>query len=213
MKKCKKILMLVLCLLMVQVPVLTVPHTETVQAATVKKGLQKEKGKYYYYKNGKKAQNTWKTIKIKENGKTVSYRYYFGKNGAAYAAGKSTGKYNVVVKKIKGVQYGFDTRGRLVKGVYVNGGNLRFYAFTKKGVYDAKKTSALRKAAQNGADASALRALLGKPIKETTMDSCMTIPGTDIPLIDVILTYSTFTVSVGRYPDGSKEIVYGVIPR
>ena len=213
MKKCKKILILVLCLLMVQIPVLTVSPAETVQAATVKSGLKKEKGKYYYYEKGKKVQNTWKTIKTKENGKTVSCRYYFGKNGAAYAAGKSYGKYNVAVKKIKGVQYGFDTRGRLVKGIYVSGDNMKFYAFTKKGVYDSKKSSALRKAAKYGADAAALRKLLGKPLKETTSDSCMTIPGTDIALTDVILTYNTFTVSLGRYPDGTKEMIYGAIPR
>ena len=69
MKKCKKILILVLCLLMVQIPVLTVSPAETVQAATVKSGLKKEKGKYYYYEKGKKVQNTWKTIKTKETGK------------------------------------------------------------------------------------------------------------------------------------------------
>ncbi|MDD7218459.1 MAG: hypothetical protein PUI16_00440 [Clostridia bacterium] len=213
MKKCSKILMLVFCLLMVQIPIITVASGETVQAATAKSGLKKEKGKYYYYEKGKKVKNTWKTIKTRENGKTVSFRYYFGKDGAAYAAGASFGKYNVIVKKIKGVYYGFDTKGRLVKGIYVNGDNLKFYAFTKKGVYDSKKSSALRKAAQYGADGAALRKLLGKPLKEKTSDSCMTVPGTDIALTDVILTYNTFTVSLGRYPDGSKEMVYGAIPR
>ena len=119
----------------------------------------------------------------------------------------------IALKKIKGVQYGFDTKGHLVKGIYVCGNRQIFYAFTKKGVYDSKKTSALRKASAYGKDASELRRLLGKPLKETTSDSCMTVPGTDIPLTDVMLTYSTFKVSIGRYPDGSKEVVFGAISR
>lgn len=209
MKKWKKLLIFVLCLMLVQVPVVTVSSTKTVQAATVKKGLKKERGQYYYYKNGKKVTNKWVTVKVKEKGKTVSYRYYFGKNGAAYKAVKSFGSYNnVVVKKIKGVRYGFNARGRMAKGVYVNGGNLRFYAFTKKGVYDAKTTSALRKASKEGADATTLRKLLGKPLKEEVTDSCYSDP---LVVNDVILTYSYFTLTLGRYADG-REIVYGAYP-
>lgn len=207
MKKWKKLLLFVLCLMLVQVPVMTVSSTKTVQAATVKKGLKKEKGKYYYYKNGKKVKNKWVTVKTKENGKTVSNRYYFGKNGAAYVAAKGSGTYNVTVKKISKKQYGFDTRGRMAKGIYVNGGNMKFYVFNKKGVYDAKQSSALRKAAKYGADAATLRKLLGKPLKEATTDTCY--EGVDV---DVILTYKYFTVSLGRYADG-REIVYGAMPR
>lgn len=209
MKKWKKLLIFVLCLMLVQVPVMTVSSPKTVQAATVKKGLKKEKGKYYYYVNGKKVKNTWKTVKVKEKGKTVSYRYYFGKNGAAYTAAKSFGSYNnVVVKTIKGKKYGFNARGRMAKGVYVNGSNMKFYAFTKRGLYDAKTTSALRKASKEGTDASKLRKLLGKPLKEEVTDSCYTDP---LVVNDVILTYNYVTVTLGRYADG-REIVYGAYP-
>lgn len=89
-----------------------------VQAATVKKttvtatptaiptkapqkkktGLYKEKGKYYYYVNGKKIKNQWKTVKGK--------RYYFGS------------KYYAVTyhNKIGGKIYVFDTAGKLLTG-------------------------------------------------------------------------------------------------
>ena len=55
-----------------------------------RQGLVKEKGKYYYYvinKNGQseKVTNKWKTVKVTKKGKIYSYRYYFGKNGAAYS--------------------------------------------------------------------------------------------------------------------------------
>lgn len=209
MKKWKKLLIFVLCLMLMQVPVTTVSSPENVQAATVKKGLKKERGKYYFYVNGKKVKNTWKTVKVKEKGKIVSYRYYFGKNCAAYSAVKAMGSYNnVVVKSIKGKKYGFNARGRMAKGVYVNGSNMRFYAFTKKGIYDPKKNSALRKASKEGADARTLRNLLGKPLKEQITDSCYTDPRV---VNDVILTYPNMTVTLGRYADG-REIVYGAFP-
>ena len=61
-------------------------------------GLKKVNGKYYYYKNGKKVKNAWKTI----DGK----RYYFTKNGAA--ATLST--------KVKGAYYVFGSNGVLQQG-------------------------------------------------------------------------------------------------
>ncbi len=73
MKKWIKILSMVLCLILSQVPVLEpVTTLQTVQAATtktVKNGLKKENGQYYYYVKGKKVKNTWKTVTV-TNSKT-----------------------------------------------------------------------------------------------------------------------------------------------
>ena len=70
--------------------------TTTIEQETrpvVKKGLVEENGKYYFYKNGKKQKNVWKTV----NGK----KYYFKKGGQA-----ATGSY-----KIKKKYYIFNEKG------------------------------------------------------------------------------------------------------
>lgn len=215
MKKWKKILVMVLCLMMVQVPAVSLTAPETVQAATVKNGLKKENGKYYYYKQGKKLKNTWRTVPTKVGTKKYNYRYYFGKTGAAYAASPTYNKftYNVVIKTIGGKKYGFDTKGRMVKGYYVNGTTYKFYAFnTKTGVYDPKRTAALQKASVpvkgKFVDARTLRKYIGKPLKQKVYGTSCYIPGGK----DIELTYKYYIVSLGRYPNG-KEIVYGVTPR
>lgn len=83
--------------------------------------LKKVNGKYYYYdKNGKPIKKTWKNIKSAENGKTVTYRYYFKEDGSAqtYSA------------KINGKLYVYDTKGRLAKGTesrFVTVGKKRYY--------------------------------------------------------------------------------------
>lgn len=68
--------------------------------------------------------NKWKNVKDAKTKKT--YRYYFGKDGAAYAGSKDMfGRKKLAVKKIGGKQYGFDTNARMIKGVaasYLNSG-------------------------------------------------------------------------------------------
>ena len=128
MKKWKKILAAVLCLACAQVPVLTGAGTVQVQAAAVKQGLKKESGKYYYYVKGVRVKNTWKTVSTTKNGKTVTYRYYFGKDGAAYAGKIVNGKTQIAVKKISGAYYGFDAYGRMVKGTYLSGSVYRTFS-------------------------------------------------------------------------------------
>ena len=97
MKHSKKILAVVLCMLMMLTPLASVAGTVTVQAATqtvkVKKD-QKTGNRYGYDKNNKKVTQQW--------GVTASgYRYYFGKNGAAYQADPyMVGKYGILIKKI-----------------------------------------------------------------------------------------------------------------
>ena len=65
MKKWMKVLAVVLCLCFLQTPVMEGVTSVTEVQAAVKKGLKKEKGKYYYYVRGRKVKNTWKSVKIK----------------------------------------------------------------------------------------------------------------------------------------------------
>ena len=210
MKEMKKLLFALLCLVLVQTVFISGSAVTEVKAATVKSGLKKEKGNYYYYVKGKKITNQWKTIKTTSKGKTTSYKYYFGKNGAAYMAPVpyDKSKYNVLVKKIGGKQYGFDQSAHLVgKGDYVTA-DFIFYSFTKAGVVDSARTKAVRKAAKYKSDSTALRKLLGKPKKEKKIgQACMFLKGE----IAYDLTYASLTVGVCRL--NGKEYVSGVYPR
>ena len=173
MKKWIKILAVVLCLCFVQTPVMESVTSVTEVQAAVKTGLKKEKGKYYYYSKGKKVKNTWKNVKVKntKTKKTVTYRYYFGKNGAAYQGGKQWGEPYLTVKTIKGKKYGFDQYGHMVKGDYVSKSS--FYCFNSKtGVYDAKRTQKFRSASKEHASAAGLFALIGNPKKRTAVPGC-----------------------------------------
>ncbi|MDC7286758.1 hypothetical protein NXH76_02990 [Blautia schinkii] len=213
----KKFIILLLCVILAQ-GVITVPFmAEKVQAATVKKGLKKEGNYYYFYANNKKVTNTWKTIKTTSNGKTVSYKYYFGSNGRAYAAKdlKKSMKYNknVVLKKIGNYYYGFDRLGHMVKSGYYNNpmkydsnGDSYTYYFDKNGRCNSAKSKAIRKAGAYQADAAAIRKILGKPKKEIKLNSCYGEPGDDYRL-----NYANIYVTIHRYPD-KREMVFGIFP-
>lgn len=128
MKKWKRILAVILCLLCVQVPILPETGAVQVQAATAKSGLKKENGKYYYYSNGKKVKSIWKSITTTSNGKKVTYRYYFGKDGAAYAGKKVNGATQPALRKISGCYYAFDSYGRMMTGTYAINGIYRTFS-------------------------------------------------------------------------------------
>ena len=163
MKKWKKLLLLIACLMFVQVSTQVLVPPVSVEAATVKSGLKKEKGNYYYYVKGKKVTNTWKTVK--------GYKYYFGKTGAAYKGTVYYGEKQIKIAKIKGKYYGFDNYARMVKGDYVKNG--KFYSFnTKTGVYNSSRTAKLRNASKYEKSATTLRSLLGKPSKYQKVDGC-----------------------------------------
>ena len=95
-----------------------VKTTEDEGTETVKNGLKKEGGKYYFYENGKKVKRTWKKI----NGK----RYYF--TSKYFAA---TGSF-----KVNGKLYVFLANGQLAtpsKASIVNVGSSSYYV-SKSGV-------------------------------------------------------------------------------
>ena len=220
MKHSKKILAVVLCMLMMLTPLASVAGTVTVQAATqtvkVKKD-QKTGNRYGYDKNNKKVTQQW--------GVTASgYRYYFGKNGAAYQADQDmVGKYGILMKKINGKYYGFDVSGHTVKGIRV--GSVSMYEIPKlqyfnpkTGAVDKKKTSLYRKYAATSTlakqnNASKIKKILGKYKKCTISkgNTCM-LDGNGK---DVTYTYDYVQLNVVR-PTGkgsSAEVVASITAR
>ncbi|MCD7813042.1 MAG: hypothetical protein LUH20_03135 [Lachnospiraceae bacterium] len=205
----KRMLVLFLCLAMMQTSIVSESlglTTVTAQAAT-KNGLVKKNGKYYYYEDGVKVTNAWRTVtKTSASGKTTTNRYYFNSKGAAVMATTSTNAtYNIKVRTINGKKYGFDTKARMAVGAYVNEDNGKLYYFSSKGVYNATKTAKLRKAAKEGADLAKLVKLLGTPKKRTESSSCLYLGYTDITLV-----YDHFTVYGLRAPDSTAETVYAI---
>lgn len=220
MKHSKKILAVVLCMLMMLTPLASVAGTVTVQAATqtvkVKKD-QKTGNRYGYDKNNKKVTQQW--------GVTASgYRYYFGKNGAAYQADQDmVGKYGILMKKINGKYYGFDVSGHTVKGIRVGSVSMyeipKLYYFNPKtGAVDKKKTSLYRKYAATSTlakqnNASKIKKILGKYKKCTISkgNTCM-LDGNGK---DVTYTYDYVQLNVVR-PTGkgsSAEVVASITAR
>ncbi|MCD7743918.1 MAG: hypothetical protein LUI13_01280 [Lachnospiraceae bacterium] len=219
-KMLQKLFLFALCLTLALSPAVSNVvggTTITAQAAT-KSGLVKKNGKYYYYKNGKKVTNTWKTVTTtSKSGKKTKNKYYFGSNGVAVMAKSTTNAtYNIKLKTIKGKKYGFDTKARLVSGIYVNENNLKFYYFNSKGVYNAAKSKTLRAAATEGADLAVLESLLESMIGErgsrTESTSCLPVGDSDTMYIFITLEYEHFTVCGLREPDSTVETVYYVYP-
>ncbi|MCC8067115.1 MAG: hypothetical protein LIO94_08455 [Clostridiales bacterium] len=213
-KLMKKVLIFLLCIAMAQTPALSdiFGSAGVTALAATKNGLVKKNGKYYYYKDGKKLKNTWKTVTTtSSSGKKTKNKYYFGANGAAImATSVMDSTYTIKTKTINGKKYGFDTKARMVTGLYVNETNSKFYYFNAKGVYNAKKTQKLRKASKRGSDLAALVKLLGEPNKRTESNSCITVEETGDVYIYITLQYDTFTVTGLRAPDSEEETVYAL---
>ena len=206
MKKWKKLLLPVMCVFMLQTPVIANAEAtgssdgaaavveDPVAAPTpaLLNGIIKKGSKTYYYKDGVRPDK----------------KQYFGKNGVAYAAPKESGyKKNVVVKKIGKKYYGFDRNGyKVKKGVYADLKGTPYY-FDKNGVRVAKKSSQLKKASKYMENGVKLRKLLGKPSKTRSYSSCMNGVSKDMKL-----TYANIYVSLGKKISGG-EIIYGIQPR
>lgn len=131
-------------LLLLAVSIFCNSNMVNVQAA-VKTTLKKENGKLYAYENNKKICNKWRTIK--------KYKYYFGKDGAAYQSEKGDGAHSIKIKKIKEKYYAFDINGHMVTGARVGHTSSmspeRIYYFSPKtGAYDKTVTARYRAAAR-----------------------------------------------------------------
>lgn len=221
MKNSKRILAVVLCMLLMLAPLAVVAETVTVQAAepqTVKVKLDKKTGKRYGYdENNQKVTQQWGVT-------AKGFRYYFGKNGAAYQANqKKVGKYGILLMKIDGQYYGFDVSGHTVKGIRVGSVSIydipKLYYFNPKtGAVDKKKTSLYRKYAATSTlakqnNASKIKKVLGKYKKCTISkgNTCM-LDGNGK---DVTYTYDYVQLNVVR-PTGkgsSAEVVASITVR
>jgi len=221
MKKTKRFLAVVLCMLLMLTPLAVVAETVTVQAAepqTVKVKLDKKTGKRYGYdENNQKVTQQWGVT-------AKGFRYYFGKNGAAYQADQDmVGKYGILMKKINGKYYGFDVSGHTVKGIRVGSVSMyeipKLYYFNPKtGAVDKKKTSLYRKYAATSTlakqnNASKIKKVLGKYKK------CIISKGNTCMLDgngkDVTYTYDYVQLNVVR-PTGkgsSAEVVASITVR
>ena len=221
MKKTKRFLAVVLCMLLMLTPLAVVAETVTVQAAgpqTVKVKLDKKTGKRYGYdENNQKVTQQWGVT-------AKGFRYYFGKNGAAYQADQDmVGKYGILMKKINGKYYGFDVSGHTVKGIRVGSVSMyevpKLYYFNPKtGAVDKKKTSLYRKYAATSTlakqnNASKIKKVQGKYKKCTISkgNTCM-LDGNGK---DVTYTYDYVQLNVVR-PTGkgsSAEVVASITVR
>lgn len=221
MKKTKRFFAVVLCMLLMLTPLAVVAETVTVQAAgpqTVKVKLDKKTGKRYGYdENNQKVTQQWGVT-------AKGFRYYFGKNGAAYQADQDmVGKYGILMKKINGKYYGFDVSGHTVKGIRVGSVSMyeipKLYYFNPKtGAVDKKKTSLYRKYAATSTlakqnNASKIKKVLGKYKKFTISkgNTCM-LDGNGK---DVTYTYDYVQLNVVR-PTGkgsSAEVVASITVR
>lgn len=221
MKKTKRFLAVVLCMLLMLTPLAVVAETVTVQAAgpqTVKVKLDKKTGKRYGYdENNQKVTQQWGVT-------AKGFRYYFGKNGAAYQADQDmVGKYGILMKKINGKYYGFDVSGHTVKGIRVGSVSMyeipKLYYFNPKtGAVDKKKTSLYRKYAATSTmakrnNASKIKKVLGKYKKCAISkgNTCM-LDGNGK---DVTYTYDYVQLNVVR-PTGkgsSAEVVASITVR
>ena len=221
MKKTKRFLAVVLCMLLMLTPLAVVAETVTVQAAepqTVKVKLDKKTGKRYGYdENNQKVTQQWGVT-------AKGFRYYFGKNGAAYQADQDmVGKYGILMKKINGKYYGFDVSGHTVKGIRVGSVSMyeipKLYYFNPKtGAVDKKKTSLYRKYAATSTlakqnNASKIKKILGK-YKKCTISKGNTYM-LDGNGKDVTYTYNYVQLNVVR-PTGkgsSAEVVASITVR
>lgn len=185
-------------------------------------GLKKEKGAYYYYKNGKMQKSKWIEV--------GSSRYYFRSNGkAAVAPTRIKGVWYVFAKngklqkgkagviKVDGASYRVKKDGSARKGwdgkkLYLDNGRMatgvvlyedKLYAFSGKGVVNDSLSKKLRSAAKVDKDAKQLLALLNKvekPQKIRSEESCYNLNG--MTGKDVMYVYATCTLSFFKGSDG-----------
>lgn len=198
--------------------------------ASVKNGLVKEGGYFYYYEEGEPVTGSWITAD--------NDTYYFGSDGrAAVFSCKIKGTYYVFdqdgklqqpsgtkivkveagngkIKKYyvnkngeavsgwsKDQNYYFDETGEMVTGIIVL--KAKFYCFNTGGKYNKAKTQKIRKAAGYEKPLAELLKYIGKPKKSKYYASCYGDGK------DGILTYDGFTVYTFK-PKTGAEIFMGV---
>ena len=99
-------------------------------------------------------------------------------------------------------KYYLGSNGAAYTGVRAIEGIL--YAFGNTGKLDTAQTQLLQQYSKQGADAAALKTVIGEPVSTVYSPSCMTYEGQSGD--DGIWTYANFTIYTFRY--GEKEIVW-----
>ncbi len=224
-KHMKKLIVLLLCILVIQAPA-------TASAASIKKGwdsskthyyknykavtgLQKISGKYYYFSaKGKVTKSKWKSLTVK--GK--KYRFYFGKDGAAYTAKANSFYVTFKTYKINKKTYGFDSNSHAATGIWATAGG-KVYYFNSKGLYNATKTKRLRTLAKTGLISATLltdiQKLYGQP-KKTTIDSnsCNYFDDdSQATYTDYVLLYDNIEIQLTKNNHTGVFRMNGVAPR
>lgn len=214
----------------VLLPYLSPKHKSTTTVDKKKNGLIKENGAYYFYTKGVKLKNKWKTIKknkyyFKSDGKaaTLSTKinktyYVFYTNGKLVKTKKtktftikgSVYRVNKKGQAVKGWQkvkkvktYYYAANGKRVTGVYVMSGQMHY--FSSKGIYSAKKTKEISKAAKEESSIAPLLKILGEPKKKTYQDSCYGEGQ------DGLWEYENITISTFKPADGTDELYMGLM--
>lgn len=204
-------------MLVVLVAVMTFGVRPRLQVQAARKGLVKKGSVYSFYQNGKKIKNKWKTVK--EDGR--KYRFYFGKNGNAYRAGKLyRNAYNVKLFRIGKKQYGFDSNSHLAPSGTFLDGSFRFVAIGRNGIYLEPKTKKLRSGMKTYQETGKVSAqtydkvvsLLGKPSSVKRSSSCSPWNEQD-SFTDVLMVYPHFEVQLIQNDRTGEYALDGYFPR
>jgi len=151
-------------------------------------------------------------VKDKKTGE--KYKYYFNNKGIAYKgklwyANTDYETEEIAVKEIKKQLYGFDSQGRMVKGIVLSYNSeefsYEFLMFKNNGKMNRLKTDKLNAYSQHGKSWAKLRKLLGKPLSAEELEGGCYGDGTEY-----LYTYANFKVNTFKPADGGAEIVLGV---
>lgn len=218
MKKLKKTLAALLCLVMILAPVQIFAETTEAPAVKQEVRLNKNNGRYYYYENGKRVtkRNVW--VKIKSGASKGVY--YFQKNGTACAAEKLPGmNYNIRNQKIGKYYYGFDNKGRRVTGLWYKADGTAYY-FNSNGTCNSTVSRKYRALSprmnpvmeqKSVSNARKLLDKLGRPRAiKSNGDSCVLESGLGT---DYIAVYAHYELQYTKYNKTGKTFVTGIWPR
>ena len=158
--------------------------------------------KYYFDKNGAALKKQFKKLK---DGKK-KYKFYFGKDGAAYTAKEDPYAVTMKAFKIGKKYYGFDENAHMVTGLWVVNGTKKdkVYAFGKDGVCSQKVSKTLTKLAKMGRQSKKMYnevlKKFGKPKKIRKSDGCNAFAGgKEKDYKDYNFMYPHLEVSISQY--------------
>ena len=226
MKRLKKVMLLVLCVVMMALPaVMTsaavtngwdaqkIHYYKNGKAVT---GLQKI-GSYYYWFNSKGVvqKNVFKPFKQNN----VSYTFYFGSDGRAYKAAPDEFYEAFVVKKINGKYYAFDSKSHRITGLWADNDGKVYYFNNGNAVLNDKVTNKLRALATYNKKSKTLltdvKQQFGNPLNtRVSKNSCNAFDGYAAKYYeDYVLIYAHVEVQFTKNTKTGEYCMSGVFPR